>query len=394
MQDAVAGPGATTYTAARVVTPLDELTPGWVTVEGGTVRAVGRGSPAPDERDQVADLGPVTVVPGFVDVHAHGGGGAAFAEGADPAGRAAAAHLAHGTTTMVASLVTDSVDRLEQQVRALRPLVRSGALAGVHLEGPWLSDRYAGAHDPGLLRDPAAADIDRLVSAADGSLVMATLAVEREGGLAAVERLAAAGVTVALGHSDATYEQALRAVDAGATVATHLFNAERPVHHREPGLVVALLEREEVTVELIADGVHLHEAVVRDVARIAGPRVALVSDAMAAAASSDGDYALGPLQVQVRDGVARLVSEDGSPGAIAGSTLTLDRAVRFAVDAAGLSLGEAVHAATVAPARALGRPDLGRLAPGCRADLVCLDEGLHVVAVMRQGTWVAGEDRS
>lgn len=382
-----------TYLAARVVTPGGEITPGWVTVESDTIVAVGQGRPHPGGPADVLDLGEVTVAPGFVDMHAHGGGGAAFSEGPESAVKAAATHLLHGTTRMVASLVTDSVEGLERQVRALRPLVESGELAGVHLEGPWLSARHAGAHDPRLLRDPDPADMDRLLGAADGSVVMVTLAVEREGGLAAVERLAAAGVRVALGHSDASYEQALYAVDAGASVATHLFNADRPVHHRDPGLVVALLEREEVTIEIIADGVHLHQALVRDVGRIAGSRLALVSDAMAAAGSADGRYRLGPLQVEVRNRVARVVGEDGSPGAIAGSTLTLDRALRFAVQEAGLTLGEALNAVTAAPAKALGRPDLGRLAPGCRADLVCLDERLDVAAVMRGGTWVAGGPR-
>jgi N-acetylglucosamine-6-phosphate deacetylase len=289
---------------------------------------------------------------------------------------------------MVASLATDTLENLERQVRDVRPLVAEGGLIGIHLEGPWLSEHHPGAHDSRLLRDPLHADLDRMLSAADGTLAMVTLAAEREGGITAVSRLVDEGVVVALGHSDATYAQAHRAVDAGVTVATHLFNAARPIHHREPGLVIALLERPEVTIELIADGVHLHEAVIRDVHRIVGRRTALVTDAMAAAAGPDGEHRLGPRTVKVVDGVARLMTEDGSPGAIAGSTLTLDKALRFAVNHAGIGLADAVRAVSTAPADALRRPDLGRLAPGARADLVVLDRDLCVTGVMRQGTWV------
>ena len=378
-------PVRATYTAATVVTPQGLLCPGWVTVEGEHVVSVGASRPA-DEA--VRDLGSVTLVPGFVDLHCHGGGGAAFTDGPEDARRALAAHASRGTTSMVASLVTDSLDVLETQVRSLAPLVADGDLLGVHLEGPWLSDAYAGAHDRSLLRDPDAADVERLLDA--GPVVMVTIAVERAGGIAAVRRLVDQGVVVALGHSDATYEQAHRAIDAGASVATHLFNAARPIHHREPGLTVALLERDEVTVEAIADGVHLHEAIVRDVARLVGPRLALVTDAMSAAGCTDGDFRLGRLQVKVRDAVARVAEPDGSTGPIAGSTLTLDRALRFAVQTAGLDLAAACHAVSTAPADALQRTDLGRLAPGARADLVALNADLEVVGVMRAGTWLSG----
>jgi N-acetylglucosamine-6-phosphate deacetylase len=377
-------PVATTYAAATVVTPDGVLSPGWVSVAGSSVRSVGAGRPT----GTVLDLGSVALVPGFVDLHSHGGGGAAFTDGIERAGRVLATHLQHGTTSMVASLVSDSVDVLETQVRELAPLVASGDLLGVHLEGPWLSDKYAGAHDRSVLRDPVMADVDRLLDA--GPVAMVTLAVERTGGPEAVRRLVGRDVVVALGHSDASYEEAHSAVDAGATVATHLLNAARPIHHREPGLVVALLERSEVTVEMIADGVHLHEAVVRDVARLVGRRLALVTDAMAAAGLGDGDYRLGRLGVRVRDGVARVAEPDGSTGPIAGSSLTLDRALRFAVRSAGLDLAEASHAVSGAPADALRRPDLGRIAPEARADLVALDDDLDVVAVMRRGSWVKG----
>ena len=367
--------------ADRVLTPDRELLDGWVVVEGERIVEVGQGA-APAGPGGPPGPRYAVLCPGFVDIHNHGGGGAAFADGPQAALRAREAHLRQGTTTVVASLVTESVDVLARQVRALRPLVESGDLGGIHLEGPWLSERWCGAHPAGLLRDPDPADVEALADAAGGTLVMVTLAPEREGALEAVRRLVARGVRVGIGHTDASYERTRAAVDAGASVATHLYNAARPHHHREPGPSVALLEDERVWVETIADGVHQHLAVVRETARRAGDRWVLVSDAMAAALAEDGSYRLGRLDVDVVDGVARL--RDG--GSIAGSTLSLDRAVRTAVGA-GVPLERAVHAATAAPAAAMGRDDLGRLEPGCRADLVGLDADLEPRAVMRRGRW-------
>ncbi len=372
---------APTITAGTVVTPEGALSPGWVRIAQGRIAAVGAGE-SPDPR--VIDLGPMVLAPGFVDLHAHGGGGASFTQGPQAARTVLATHLAHGTTSMMASLVTDTIEHLAEQIAALAPLVTAGELVGIHLEGPWLAGAHCGAHDPHLLRDPTPADVDVLLAAGKGSVRMVTLATERAGGLAAVAQLAGQGVLVAIGHSDATYAEAHAAVDAGVRVATHLFNAQRPIHQREPGLILALLEREEVHIELIADGVHVHPALVRHAARAKPGRHALISDAMAAAGIGDGSYRLGSLPVDVRDGVARLVCG----GAIAGSTLTLDRAVRVAVSEAGHSLAEAVRATATTPADVLGRPDLGRIAPGARADLVALDSELQVRRVMRAGRWV------
>lgn len=375
--------------ADRVLTPTTTLEDAWVVLEDGRVAGVGTGAPPANvmAENVTGDDTPHSPVPryavlcpGFVDIHDHGGGGASFGSGPEAARTARAAHLRRGTTTVVASLVTETVDDLAGQLRALRPLVEAGELGGVHLEGPWLAERWCGAHPPKLLTDPRPEDVETLLEAAAGTLVMVTLAPEREGALDAISRLVAAGVRVAVGHTDATYDQTRAAVEAGATVATHLYNAARPLHHREPGPSVALLEDDRVFVETIADGVHQHPAVVRDTARRAEDRWVLVSDAMAAALSADGSYRLGTLDVDVVDGVARL--RDG--GAIAGSTLSLDRAVRTAV-AAGVPLEQAVHAATAAPAAAMGWTDRGRIEAGLRADLVALDDDLQVRAV-----WLAG----
>jgi N-acetylglucosamine-6-phosphate deacetylase len=371
-------------TAAQVVTPARILAPGWLLLDGDRIVEVGEGAPP---RPADVDLGSVTVTPGFVDLHVHGGGGASFDTGtADAADVAAAAHLAHGTTSMAASLVTDTPDRMADAVRELALLVDDGRLAGIHLEGPWLSPRRSGAHQPGALTHPAPAAIEALLTAGSGAVRMVTLAPELPGGVDAVRRLDDAGVLVAIGHTDATYDEARAAIDAGARLGTHLFNAMRPLHHRDPGPVGALLDAP-VDVELIADGVHLHPAVLRTVFAAKPGRCILVTDAMAAAGAPDGDYRLGPMAIEVRDGVARLADGSGG-GAIAGSTLTMDAAVRFAVRTARLPLLDVVHAASTTPAAAWGLTDVGAIEAGRRADLVVLDDRLEVVRVMREGAWL------
>ncbi|HET7519493.1 MAG TPA: amidohydrolase family protein, partial [Actinomycetes bacterium] len=266
----------------RVVIPDQVLDPGWVEVVGDRLKAVGEGaSPRPADVDLTGRL----VVPGFVDLHVHGGGGGSYTNGdQQEAAEVAGFHRRHGTTTTMASLVSAELTELERVVAALADLVADGLLAGVHLEGPWLSPRQCGAHDPGLLRDPEGPEVERLLRAGRGTVRMVTLAPELDAGLAAVSRVVEAGAVAALGHTDATYAVTREALDAGATVATHLFNAMRPVHHREPGPVVALLDDPRATVEVIADGVHVHPAMVRRAVTTKGAgRVALVTDAMAAA---------------------------------------------------------------------------------------------------------------
>ena len=373
-------------TAGTVATGSELLRPGWIEVSGGTITAIGAGAP---QRPADRDLGAATVVPGFVDTHVHGGGGASFSGGPDATAAAVALHRRHGTTTVVASLVTESPADLLRQVTALVPQVHAGLIAGIHLEGPWLAVERCGAHDPALLRDPDPAELRQVLAAGDGTIRMVTLAPERTGALQAIAGLVDANVVAAVGHTEATYSQTRAAVDAGATVATHLFNAMRPIHHREPGPVIALLEDPRVTVEVIADGVHVDPALYRHVTRSAGDgRVALVTDAMAAAGMSDGAYTIGPLAVDVTGGVAHLAGTH----TIAGSTATMDRLFRFAIDNGGLSRDEAlllaVRQSSVNPARALGLPD-PTLTAGAAADLVVLDANLDVQNVLCRGEWVS-----
>jgi len=373
-------------TADAVATGRELLRPGWIEVSGALLSAVGAGVP-PRAADRA--LGPVMVVPGFVDTHFHGGGGANFTA-ADPAQTsvAVAMHATHGTTTAVASLVTADAGELLRQVTGLAADARAGVIAGIHLEGPWISAQRCGAHDPALMRDPDPAEIDRLLAAGDGAIRMVTIAPERDGAMRAIAQFVDAGVVVAVGHTEASYDQTRAAIDAGATVGTHLFNAMRPIHHREPGPIIALLEDPRVTVEIIDDGVHVHPALYRHVCRSAGmDRVSLITDAMAAAGMSDGPYTLGALTVDVVDGVATIAGTD----TIAGSTATMDRVFRFAVENSGLprdeALKQAVRQASINPARALGLPSDG-LAVGGSADLVVLDDQLAVSGVVRGGAWL------
>ena len=367
----------------RIVTPDGVLSPGWIRLAGPLIDAVGSGSP----RDQpVLDLSGQWVLPGFIDIHVHGGGGTSFTEGpVDEARQTAAFHRGHGTTTMLASLVTAPLAELETRAAMLAGLADDGLIAGLHLEGPFLSPAHRGAQDPRHMLAPDVAAFERLHAAARGHLRVITVAPELPGAIELIEAATRAGVTVAVGHTDATADVTLAAIDAGATHATHLFNGMRPLHHREPGAVGTLLDRDEVTCEVIADGVHLHDIAIRLAARVKGPgRLVLVSDAMAAAGMPDGSYRLGSMRVRVAGGVARLPED----GAIAGSTATLADVARHAI-AAGLPVPDVAAAASTTPARVLGLADrAGALRPGLSADLILCDDDFRPRAVMRQGQWL------
>jgi N-acetylglucosamine-6-phosphate deacetylase len=370
----------------KVVTPDGVLDPGWLEVENGTITALGEGTPDPSGAT-VTDVGGAWVVPGFVDIHCHGGGGEAFTD-LDPlrVGTAVAAHRRHGTTTMLASLVSRPVPELVNQVAALAELVQEGLVAGIHLEGPFLSAARCGAHDPAILTPPEPQSIRKLLAAGQGAVSMITIAPELDGAVYAVSSLVDAGVIAAIGHTDATEANVLPAIDAGATVATHLFNGMRPLHHREPGPIGALLDDPRVTVELIVDLVHVHPTVVRLAARHAGPaRTVLITDAIAAAGVGDGVYDVGGLEVTVVDGVPRIAGG----GSLAGSTLTMDAAFRNLVQNCGLTIREAVTASATRPASVLGlTEETGALSVGLAADLVVLDQDLRPKSVLARGEWV------
>ncbi|MEU0038040.1 N-acetylglucosamine-6-phosphate deacetylase [Streptomyces sp. NPDC006333] len=366
---------------ARVVLPTGVVDGGRVIVDGTRIA----GSAAEDS--PATDLSGHWLVPGFVDLHNHGGGGASFTSGTvEEVLRGVHTHRLHGTTTVVASTVTGDMDGLAQRAGLLSELAEQGDIAGIHFEGPFISPCRKGAHSEELLRDPDPAEVRKLIDAARGRARMVTLATELPGGLDSVRLLAEHGVIAAIGHTDATYEQTVEAIDAGATVATHLFNAMPPLGHRTPGPITALLEDERITVELINDGTHLHPAALQLAFHHAGAdRVAFITDAMDAAGFGDGRYLLGPLEVEVSEGVARLVEG----GSIAGSTLTLDRAFQRAVTVDRLPVEDVVAALSANPAKLLGAYDrVGSLEPGKDADLVVLDPEFALKGVMRKGDWV------
>ncbi|KQR26503.1 N-acetylglucosamine-6-phosphate deacetylase [Microbacterium sp. Leaf151] len=357
----------------------------WLATRGDRIVRTGTGHGWRDElrpgTDVYAATG-VTVVPGFIDLHVHGGGGVSFDDGPAAIAVGLATHRAHGTTRSLISLVSAPLERLERSLSQIADLADADPLVlGAHLEGPFLAPDRRGAHDPRALQLPDPAIIDRLLEASRGYLCQITIAPELPGAIASIDRLVAAGVVVAVGHTDADAETARLAFDHGATLVTHAFNAVPGIHHRQPGPLPVALADERVTLEIIADGHHLHPDVVRLAFDSAPGRIALITDAMAAAGAGDGSSLLGSLAVDVASGRATLPESD----TLAGSTLTLDSAFRT-VTAGGIDEVRAVHALTAAPARVLGIDgDFGRLASGWCADFILLDEAQRVTQVRADG---------
>ncbi len=368
----------TVFEHARKVDAHGEVDDFWMLVDGDTITATGHGTaPTADSR---VDVGGQWLVPGFIDLHCHGAGGFSFDDGPEAIASALAVHRSHGTTRSVISLVANPLTSLRESLAAIAAL-GDPLVLGAHLEGPFLEHDHRGAHNAAYLLEPQPAVVAQLLEAAAGHLAQLTIAPELPNALEVVEILVESGVTVAVGHTSADSVQTQRAFDAGARLVTHAFNAMPGIHHRAPGPVVAAFDDDRVVIELILDGLHVHPQVAALAFRSAPGRIALVTDAMAAAASTDGDYQLGSLAVTVADGKAVL----RGTSTIAGSTLTLDSALRRAIHEVGLTPREAVEAVTLTPARALGRRDLGLLAEGYAADAVLLDHGWNVTEV-----WAAG----
>jgi N-acetylglucosamine-6-phosphate deacetylase len=363
--------------AERLVDGAGHDGAGWLRVDAGRIVETGTGE-APSPVDESVE----SLVPGFVDTHVHGALGIDFASpGVDPT-PAIEHHARSGSTSLVASVATGDWARTLDRLRELAPLVTAHTLAGLHLEGPFLSHARRGAHDPALLREPDRAAVAAALEAAGGTLTVVTVAPELPGALDAITRLVDAGVTVAIGHTDASAEVVRRAVDAGATVVTHLFNGMPPLHHRAPGPVGVALADPSLVLELIGDGYHVDDVAIDVVRTAASHRYSVVSDAMAATGLGDGGYELAGSHVVVSGGVAMLA--DGS--SLAGSTTPVAGAVARLLDR-GAPLAEIVAATSVTPARSLGLPDPA-LVVGARADLVALS-GSRVARVMRAGSWLA-----
>lgn len=373
----MSSPHPSVFAAARVVTPSRDLTPGYLETSGGVITAVRSGTP----RSRRATRFDGTIIPGLIDLQVNGAG-VDFLACRDAGDlRAAKALLASGgVTSFLPTLISSPLPELLAAIQRWREFAqdRDGpAVHGLHLEGPYLNPAYAGAHDPAALRVPDPAECDALLNVAPGLVRMMTLAPELPRAIELIPPIRAAGAVVALGHTAAAAEQADAAFDAGARMVTHLFNAMRPVHHRDPGIVVAALRRPDVVVGLIADLVHVHPSVLTLVIGLKGwRRVALISDAVAA--PKPRSAVLAGRALAITD-APRLES-----GALAGTTMLLADAVRNVVSA-GVRLRDAVFMASAVPAEVLGLRDRGRLAAGARADFAVLDQSLRPAA-----TYVAG----
>lgn len=367
--------------AGRVVTPTGVLEHGVVEVAGDRIVAVRE-----DDSPQVTAT--PLVVPGFVDLHCHGAAGASFTS-ADEAEVTVAArhHLERGTTTLLASTVTDEPQRMVAAVAVLADAADRGLVTGVHIEGPFLATARCGAQDPRWLRPPDLALASELLEAGRGHVRVMTIAPELPGSAGVVDLLRSHGVVPALGHTEATATLARDHLRGGPGLVTHLFNGMPPMHHRDAGPVLGALAAAasgDGVVELIADGVHVSDETALQVLDLLGPtRVAFVTDAMAAAGMADGLYPLGPQTVRVLEGVARLVDGDSIAG---GTARMVDIAVRML--RAGVAPTSVVESSSRTPAGVLGLDDRGSIAPGSRADLVVLDEGGHAERVMAAGRWV------
>ncbi|MGO2859649.1 MAG: N-acetylglucosamine-6-phosphate deacetylase, partial [Brevibacterium sp.] len=378
---------------------------GWIAAAGGVVVARGHGSGwkqlSTSATARIVDGNGGFLAPAYVDLHCHGAGGvsaedlvagtADAASTADAPGLAEilAVHRSHGTRALALSFVSNTIDGLCLSLSAGADAARSApGILGLHAEGPFLSPDFKGAHAPEVLTAPTPEAVEQILTAADGALAQVTLAPELPGAIEAIGRFTSAGVRVAIGHTAADYTQTAEAFDAGATILTHAFNAMPGIHHRAPGPVLAAIDAGHVSLELINDGVHVTTPAARMLANLAPGRIALITDAMAATGMEDGRYMLGSLPVQVEDSVARLVAADGTVGSIAGSTLTMDDAVKRAVTEVGLSPFDAVRAASLTPLRALGlvAEDVDELlAVGMPAEFLLLEADMSI-----RESWIPG----
>ncbi|MDA8074324.1 MAG: N-acetylglucosamine-6-phosphate deacetylase [Actinomycetota bacterium] len=401
--------------AQRLMWPGGLLEPGvvWIDPATGTIADVVRAGHGPagtrpeDIPVRLVDLGDCTVAPGFVDIHVHGGGG--YQVNGDSPTQVAEAlvslaelHARHGTTSLLATTVSDTPARLAASVSGIarvarRPPGRGARVLGCNLEGPFISPRRAGAHDRSAIRAPDPAELSRLLELGEGTVRVMTIAPEVEGAMELVAACLDAGVTVALGHSDADFDTARAAFDAGASHVTHLFDAMAPFHHRHPGLAGAALLEGRITLELICDLHHLHPGAISLAAQSAPGRTVLVTDATALAGMPPGRQRLGSVEVELVETRVVLAADHST---LAGSVLTMERAVRHVVDATGMSLADALRAASATPMHVVGAPAHGHraspavaLEPGAPADLVVLDPDLEVVATIIAGAVAFARDR-
>jgi N-acetylglucosamine-6-phosphate deacetylase len=380
------------FHAGRALTPTSEIIDAGILIREGTIETIGPRSgmtlPAGAQEIRATDK---TAVPGFIDVHIHGAGGHDVMEGTGAALRSITRKVSeYGTTSLVATTVTASTDETLRAVEGIAGYIAHqretdeprAEVLGIHFEGPFISKERRGVHPAEWIQLPSAETLGRFLKAAAGNARILTIAPEVLGAAPCIDAARDAGLVVSLGHTNATYEQARAAMARGAHSATHVYNAMRPFTHRDPGVIGAVLTTPEVNAELIADGVHVEEAAMKLLLLAKGAEhVTLVSDGLSATGMPDGKYMLGGFEVTVSGGVCR-----NAEGTLAGSTLTLDRALRNIV-ALGISVPNAVRMLTLNPATLLGIEfKKGSLRVGADADVLLLDEGLHLTGVWARGT--------
>ena len=338
----------------------------------------------------VIDASGKYISPGFIDLHVHGGGGSDVMDGNIAALETMARfHARFGTTAFLATTMTASHEMLEHRLGVIRKAMESelggAAIVGVHLEGPYISSEYKGAQNVEWIAKPTIQDFDRLIRQSGNTIKLVTLAPEQFDFEEMIPYLTDRGIISSVGHSDATNDQVEKCIRCGLSHATHLFNAMRPLHHREPGIIGEALIQRDMTVEVIVDGIHVHPKVVKLVHTIKGPeKMLLITDAIRAAGLDDGIYELGGQKVILNEGIARL-----SDGVLAGSTLTMNQAVRNLIQFAGIPLAEAIRSASEAPAKKLGLfHSKGSIEPGKDADLLIIDQDVHVFSTFIQGKQV------
>ena len=385
--------------ARQAFTPLEVMADAIVLIDDGVIRAVGsRNAVTVPRGARMLELGNKILAPGFIDIHIHGGGGHDLMEGTRQAVEAVArAVLEHGTTSFVPTTLSSPPEVLRKSLAGLHGVISSwkaeqrevmATPLGIHLEGPFISAECRGAHPRADLQRPSVALFEKFRDAAGGSLRILTLAPELEGATELQQSAIEKGVGVALGHSNATYEAAVKAIEAGAAHAVHVFNAMRPFAHRDPGILGAVLTDDRVKAEVIADGVHVDPAALRLLVRAKGvSRTVLVTDAVSATGMCPGQYFLGGMEIILGDD-----PRTGFPacrnreGVLAGSVLTQDRAVRNIMEMAGVTLQDAVRMASYNPARLLGvEQRKGWLREGADADLVVLEPNGSVAGAMVGG---------
>ena len=376
----------------RVITPERVIPQGVVLIEGKKILEVNnRFTVQFDDREfEIYHCENLTLIPGFIDVHIHGCAGRDVMEGTWEAIEAISRFLAsHGTTAYLATTVTASPFATLQSVESLGKLIpeeTGGArILGLHLEGPFISEKKRGVHPAEFIRNPSIPTLDEFVKWSNNQIKLVTMAPEAPGGLEFIRHARSMGILVSMGHSDATFDEAKESIQAGVTNATHAFNAMRAFNHRDPGILGTVMTDESVWAELIADGVHVDPIVVEILLRCKGPRkILLVTDAISACGQPDGEYQVGPLRVMVTEGVCR-----NAEGRLAGSTLTQDRALQNMMRWTKVSLAEAAFMTSRNPAESLGiSRQKGAIEPGLDADLVLLDNDLNVQMTFCEGRLV------